>query len=108
MKKNKIWLIAGGLLLIGGVYYFAVVRKRSTIDQYEKFKASSLKTGWDVLEAISPRKDQEVREKWLKNLNRDEADRLIQLSTKKEKDMPISEKLEVARLIEKWLRGYKN
>ena len=108
MKTKTILMIAGGLLLVGGVYYFAVIRKRSTEDQFNRLKSSSLKTGWDILANISPAQEQNVKDKWLKNINREEADRIIELSAKKEKDMTISEKLEVTKLVNKWLRGYKN
>jgi len=108
MKTKNILVITGvALLIAGGVYYFAVIKKRSTEAQFDAFKDKSLKTGWDMFLKVTPEKEAEVKMKWLKNLTKSEAEKLIELASKKEKEMSVSELMETKQLISKWLNGSK-
>jgi len=102
-------MISGAILLVaGGIYYFAVINKRSTEAQFNSFKETSLKTGWDVLATFkNSQAELEVKAKWLKNLTKADAERMIQLAEKKERDMSASELLEVKQLLAKWIKGKK-
>ena len=109
MNTRNILMISGAILLVaGGVYYFAVIRKRSTEAQFNSFKEKSLKTGWDVLATFTnSQAEADVKAKWLKNLTKADADRMIQLAVKKEKDMSASEIVELKQLMIKWLKSTK-
>ena len=108
-KDAKVGLVIALFVLVGvGGYYFAVIKKRSTEAQFNSFKEKSLKSGADILLNISAEKEAEAKAKWLKNLKKDEAERLIQMAEKKEKDMSASELIELKQLMIKWLKSIKS
>ena len=107
-KTLKAALIIGvTIAILGGATWWYLKSNKATVEQFEKFKSQSLTTGWDILLALSPEKLTEVQGKWVKNLTKDQADRLIELSAKKESGMTLPEKMQTASLISTWLKGPK-
>ena len=107
-KTLKAGLIIGvTIAIMAGATWWYLKSNKATVEQFEKFKSQSLTTGWDILLALSPEKLTEVQNKWVKNLTKDQADRLIELSVKKESGMTMPEKMQTASLISTWLKGPK-
>lgn len=105
-KTLKGALIIGGTIAIiaAGVWWY-LKNDKATLEQFEKFKSQSLTTGWDVLLNVAPDTLKKLEDKWVKNLTKSQADRLIELSMKKESGMTISEKMQTASLIAAWLKS---
>lgn len=97
-------IIGGTLALIAGGVWWYLKKDKATVAQFEKFKSQSLTTGWDVLLNVAPDTLQKLQDKWVKNLTKSQADRLIELAMKKESGMTIAEKMQTASLIATWLK----
>ena len=89
-------------------YYFLVLKKRATQDQYNEFKIAAIKIKADIEAGLSPSQIRARKIAWSKNLTREDADQLI-ASAKKgmgaEANTNIEMDEETARLIQKWSGG---
>jgi hypothetical protein len=93
-------LVAGAAA--GAGYYFLVVRKRATLDQYEEFGKA---VGRLFMVGKPPIFVKRAKKMWVENLTNKDADRLIELAKKDfnsdpEKGIEFDE--ESGKLISKW------
>jgi dsDNA-binding SOS-regulon protein len=75
---------------------------KATFDQYDKFVDTATKGGSDILQGASASKLTEMRNKFVANLSKNDADKMIAILSKKEREWTASEKIDFVALFAKW------
>lgn len=90
--------------LVGAYYGIKYVNKKINTPsrkQFDTIVSNYSKVGADYFENINKDKMDEIFNKFKKNITSKEADKLIEYSSKKQKDLTISEMVETISLIKK-------
>lgn len=109
--RNILIAVTVPTVLLGAYFGYKYIKGKmntSTSEQFNTIVKNFTKVGADVFDGIAPSKMNELFANFQKNITKEEADDIIKISVKRERDMTASEIIQMTSFFKEILNSKSN